>query len=168
MTFDKIISTTKRKLIQAFASMDAWFDREDLRQYDPSGSWNTIQLLEHIVNINRELIILMDKPIAEAKEFSYEYQEGSAMDELFEAQEEYPSAVDTRSENEICAELRWQLYLCLFKLKEVEQLESRSNSPRFSERQGMVFYYVNFLVEHVKRHLELYDRVETKYDAQLH
>lgn len=169
MTFETIISTTKRELIQAFASLDAWFDREDLRQYDPSGKWDTIQLLEHIVNINHELIVLMDKPIVEAKEYSYEYQEGSSMDKLFEVreEEEYPP-MGIRSENEICAELRWQLYQCLFKLKEFEQLGSRNNLSRSGARQGMVFYYVYFLVEHVKRHLELHDKVEQKYNAQLH
>jgi hypothetical protein len=171
MNFETILSTTKRELIQAFAALDSWFDSHDLQQLHPSGKWNTIQLLEHIVHINRELLLLIDRSV-DVKEYVRELPEGwpcgSVLEESYELDpvEDHRYRED-RPENELCAELRWQLYRCLFRLKEFEQLQAgrlfRKNSP-----SGMIFYYIYFLVEHVKRHLELSGSIERKYEEELH
>lgn len=63
MQIQTIISDIKTFVVDTFASIDTWFDKDaGLRNYGPgSGGWTIYEILDHIGMTNHFLLILIDK-----------------------------------------------------------------------------------------------------------
>jgi hypothetical protein len=68
MSIQTIIADIKTFLIDTFATIDTWFDKDiDLRNYRPTnGGWTINEILEHIGLTNHFLLILIDKGTTKA------------------------------------------------------------------------------------------------------
>jgi hypothetical protein len=68
MSIQTIITDIKTFLIDTFATIDTWFDKDiELRNYRPTnGGWTINEILEHIGLTNHFLLILIDKGTTKA------------------------------------------------------------------------------------------------------
>jgi len=181
MSFNSILHTLHRDLIQTFARTDEWFDRDDaLLNYNPaSGGWNAAQVLEHIVLTSRYLLLLIDKGSSKALSKSSQ----SALEVLedyvltnpsLEAIANPDSFVWERPEHIVPVgapakilrqELRDQLDRCLCTLELLRQgqgIQSLTTMSVNNLGKLDVYQYIYFLVLHIKRHLEQLRMLETE------
>ena len=185
MSFNQVLLTLKRDLIQTFALTDEWFDREeDLLHFAPSsGGWNAAQVLEHIVLTSRYLLILIDKgstkalrhPVtAELQEELEKYELASPALEAIGTPGSFtwerpehmvPTGTPSR---EVRGELRDELDRCLCTLELLRHGQGlRSVTTMSVNDLGKldVYQYLYFLVLHVRRHLEQLRKIEMEYKA---
>lgn len=188
MSIQTIIADIRSALIDTFATVDTWFDKDaTLRAYRPTdGGWTINEILEHIGLTNHYLLILIDKAAHKALQNVHSLaletelqQYAFSWDKLAEVRlhksfawtrPEHMEPTGTKPLAEVRAQLREQVNRCLATLSRLPNGEGilyRTTMTVNNLGKLDVYEYTYFLVQHGRRHLTQMQNNEAAFRSSL-
>ncbi|HEY0656053.1 MAG TPA: DinB family protein [Chryseosolibacter sp.] len=143
MKTESTISKIQQELISMFASLDAWFDKLMDDGFDPDQEINTLEVVEHILSSNYNVLNVLPMECDNALEL---------------LERDFQAISQPRTMDELRFALRDQLYqsLCL-----IDSLDDSVARDPFSHDKQMDLRDKLFAIaQHLRYHLEELEKVE--------
>jgi hypothetical protein len=188
MSIEKIIAEIKTFLVDIFATIDTWFDKEEeLRNFRPAnGGWTINEILEHIGLTNHFLLILIDKGTSKALQNVHNLDLQSELDhhsfhwdKLTEigrhksftwVRPTHMEPTGIKPLEDVRKQLKEQVNQCvknLDRLKNGEGILYKTTMSVNNLGKINVYEYIYFLAQHGQRHLTQMQKNEAEFKLLL-
>lgn len=188
MSIQAIITDIRTSLVDTFAGIDTWFDKDDdLRHYRPrTGGWTIDEILEHIGLTNHFLLILIHKGVnkalqnkqnldleAELKNYTFHLDKlrQIGLHQSFPwIRPDHMEPTGKKSSEEVRHQLQEQLghcLTCLERLKNGEGVLYKTTMTVNDLGKIDVYEYIYFLAQHGRRHVMQMEKNEAEFRATL-